>query len=102
MESLLLIESPSQSTQYAWSLQGYRPDTSEFLAALRAAKKPAFTQHNSLERELRWVALYCTDEDFSLSDLMRELSVSRETLHSVFAHHGVNYRRRNFVEGGVR
>ncbi len=102
MESLLSTDRPSESTSYAWSLQGYRPDTSEFVAALRQIAKPAFTQHNPVERERRWVALYCTDDDVSLRDVMGALDVRRETMHAMFTHHCVDYRARNFVEGGVR
>jgi len=69
---------------------------------LRQIGQPAFTQHNPLDSELRWIALYCTDEDVSLQDLMLALQLRREALHSMFAHHGVDYRRRNLAEGGAR
>jgi hypothetical protein len=67
------------------------------MAAVRKRQRTAFTQRNSWQSETRWLALYCTREDISSYDLVRELCVRRNDLRAMFAHYGLSYEQRNHL-----
>ena len=82
---------------WAWSLQGYRPDTSVVVAELRRRPIPAFTKRNTRDCEIRNIALFVTDDNYVPIDLMRALRLRRHQVRELCAHWGVDYYGRTLL-----
>lgn len=91
----------SRAVGRKWRLRGFRPAPGAVIAALRRGDTAAYTEHNPRGREIRWIALFVTDDGVSTDDLRRVLGLRRRELRAFCAHWGVDYRRRAFAAGAA-
>lgn len=91
----------TRRNSFAWALKGYRPTTGEVTQTLRSRHSQPFDDRQTVRDEARWLALYCTDEDYTLHFLMVKTGLRRNGLTEFCAYYGVDLRRRTLV-GGIQ
>lgn len=82
---------------FSWGLRGYRGDTTEIFYQLRSRVSSPFCKEHSIRDEARWLALYVTDDFYTMDFLIAKTGLRREALEAFCLHYGVNYQQSRVI-----
>lgn len=84
---------------FKWAIRGYRPDVSTIMNRMRRLRSESFDARFLVSDETRWIALYMTDDDFTLQFLIEKTGYRTPTLIKFCRYYGVDLKKRNFIIG---
>lgn len=79
-------------------LTGYQPDTSTVFALLMRHQPQAYSERRTRSQEARQIALFLSDPEYTLEDILAAWKCRREEMHATFAHWGADARQRRLLD----
>lgn len=80
------------------SLPHYVPETSEVFTILLKRKAKPFSERHTCAQECQQIALYLTDPEYSVKDLLENLRILAPAIPKLFAHWGASHRPRKLLD----